>query len=582
MKRPAIPAVLRLAISLALLAALLIWLDFAAIAAEIEDLAPGWALIALLLTLPQVAVSAWRWRFTARLLNVPLSRRAAFGDYYLTTFLNQLLPGGVMGDATRAWRHANASGARGPAIRSVIIERGSGQLVLWLIALLALSTPIWHAPLSQAGHAALAALTSIGALGWAALAIIATGTAVTLAWLQRRPPHAFKRLSQALASGLARDLARTLTDARVWPRQLLASLLVVASYIAVYVCAARAIGADIPLTTLLALIPPVLMAMALPLSVAGWGLREGVAALVWASVGLPAEQGVAISMAYGVLVLVSSLPGGVFLLRSRHGSDIEQAQVEQRVVAAGEATRRRPARLVEGIDRRQSQSGPPGTDQQRRHQQVQTVQHVGADEARHGHAAAFDQHPREPAFGQCDQDRPGRDALRPGGQLETLDVAADARQTGRAMSDQVQRGRLVGLEDAMPGGEPTARVEHHPARVAPRDVTHAELRVVGGDGAGTDQHAVDQRPQAMQMDATLEAVDVVRGAAVGSDASVETLAELGDRQPAATRHQRQQAVEQVAAGGGQVASAFPDALPGTAPRDPQGQRAAAQRRGGRD
>lgn len=587
MKRPTTASALRLTFSLALLAALLAWLDVTAIAAEIEDLSPGWALVALSLTLPQVAISAWRWRFTARLLGVPLSRRAAFGDYYLATFLNQLLPGGVMGDVTRAWRHASTSGTRGPAIRAVIIERISGQLALWLIALLALSMPIWHTPLSQAGDAALATLTTLDPWAWAVLTVIVPGAAITLAWLRGHPPHAIERLSQRLTKGLAGDLSRTLTDARVWPRQLLASLLVVASYIAVYVCAARAIGVDTALITLLAVIPPVLMAMALPLSVAGWGLREGAAALVWAGVGLPAEQGVAISMAYGVLVLVSSLPGGVFLLLSRNRSGVEQTQVEQRVVAAGEAARRRSARPFEAVDRRQCQPGAPGADQQRRHQQMQTVQHVGVDEARNGHAAAFDQHTPESAFGQCIQDRPGRDSRWPGGQLETLDVAADTRKPWRTRADQVQRGRLVALEDAMPGGEPAARIEDHPPRVAALDVAHAELRVVGGDGAGADQHAIHQRPQTVQVDATLEAVDVVRGAVVGGDAPVETLAELGDRQPAAASHQRQQAVEQLAAGGGQFAGAAvrggasPHALPGAAPRDPQTQRTAARHRGGR-
>ncbi len=165
-------------------------------------------------------------------------------------------------------------------------------------------------------------------------------------------------------------------------------------------------------------------------------------------------------------------------------------------------------------------------------------------------------------------------------------MAADAGQSGRAAADQVQGGRLAGLEDAMPRIEPAARVEHYPPRVAARDVAHAELRVVGGDGARADQHAVDQRPEAMQVNATGEAVDVVRGAAVGGDAPIETLAELGNRQPAVTGHQRQQAVEQLAAGDGQfvgaLQSALQSALPGAAPRDPQGQRTATQRRGGRD
>jgi glycosyltransferase 2 family protein len=47
--------------------------------------------------------------------------------------------------------------------------------------------------------------------------------------------------------------------------------------------------------------------------VAGWGLREGAAAALWGMVGLSMAEGVLVSMAYGVLVLVSSLPGGLVL-----------------------------------------------------------------------------------------------------------------------------------------------------------------------------------------------------------------------------------------------------------------------------
>jgi len=60
-----------------------------------------------------------------------------------------------------------------------------------------------------------------------------------------------------------------------------------------------------------------LLSMVIPLTVAGWGIREGAAAVLWPMVGLPAEQGVALSVGYGALVLVSSLPGVVFLFASR-------------------------------------------------------------------------------------------------------------------------------------------------------------------------------------------------------------------------------------------------------------------------
>ena len=62
------------------------------------------------------------------------------------------------------------------------------------------------------------------------------------------------------------------------------------------------------------LVAPVLMSMLVPVTVAGWGLREGVAAMLWGAVGLTAADGVLVSIAYGLLVLAGSLPGAFCLL----------------------------------------------------------------------------------------------------------------------------------------------------------------------------------------------------------------------------------------------------------------------------
>ncbi len=51
---------------------------------------------------------------------------------------------------------------------------------------------------------------------------------------------------------------------------------------------------------------------------AGWGVREGAAAVLWGAVGLSAVDGVAISVAYGLLVLFSTLPGGLILVGLLH------------------------------------------------------------------------------------------------------------------------------------------------------------------------------------------------------------------------------------------------------------------------
>ena len=72
-------AMLRLAASLGLLAALLLVLEPQRLAAAFSAPAPHWLAAALALSVPQVVLSAWRWRFTATRLGAPLGLAGAVG-----------------------------------------------------------------------------------------------------------------------------------------------------------------------------------------------------------------------------------------------------------------------------------------------------------------------------------------------------------------------------------------------------------------------------------------------------------------------------------------------------------------------
>lgn len=313
---------LRSLTGLLLLAGIFWWLEPADILAEVQSLSTGWALLALVLTLPPLLLSAWRWRLTARLLDLSLGWQRAIREYYLALFLNQLLPGGVAGDAARAWRHSRASGRQGSAWRAVIIERASGQLTMVLLTLVVVGlSPLWHGLLGEA-------LSSLFSTGWLIFGIALTAAIV---WVV---PHLVRR-SPAFLEGLGADLHRSLLASSVWPKHLLGSLLVVISYALVFVCAARAIGVQLPVTTLLALVPPVLLAMLIPVSVAGWGVREGAAAFFWGLAGFPPAQGVAVSMAYGLLVLISALPGAICLLQTKWGGAVQDEGSARTMIQPG-------------------------------------------------------------------------------------------------------------------------------------------------------------------------------------------------------------------------------------------------------
>ena len=55
--------------------------------------------------------------------------------------------------------------------------------------------------------------------------------------------------------------------------------------------------------------------MLVPLTIGGWGLREGTAAALFPLVGGSGEAGLAASIAFGLVLLASSLPGAITLLR---------------------------------------------------------------------------------------------------------------------------------------------------------------------------------------------------------------------------------------------------------------------------
>ena len=117
-----------------------------------------------------------------------------------------------------------------------------------------------------------------------------------------------------VARAVAADLRHGLLARGAWPQLTLASVLVVAGHTATFVIAARAAGCTAPLGELVALLMVVQTAAAIPLSVGGWGPREGAAAWAFAAAGLGAATGVTVATLYAVLMLAAVVPGAGLLL----------------------------------------------------------------------------------------------------------------------------------------------------------------------------------------------------------------------------------------------------------------------------
>jgi hypothetical protein len=88
-------------------------------------------------------------------------------------------------------------------------------------------------------------------------------------------------------------------------------------------CAARSVGANLSLAYSLFLVLPVILIAIMPISVAGWGLREGVMVAAFGYAGLLPSDGLIVSLLFGASYLVVGGIGGlvwVFTTRQAGGS----------------------------------------------------------------------------------------------------------------------------------------------------------------------------------------------------------------------------------------------------------------------
>jgi uncharacterized membrane protein YbhN (UPF0104 family) len=291
------PSLLRLAVGVIVLWFLLRQLGAAPFKDGLRAVTWPAVMAAVTLTALTTVCSAWRWRVVARALGVDIGLPGAVCAYYRSLFLNSVLPGGVLGDVNRAVTHGRQAGDVPLGLRAVGWERLWGQViqaVVTVVVLLTLPSPVRPAlPYVLAGVAGMA--------GCAALLV--RGAA-------RRGRSRLARAARAVSA----DLRHGLLAPGVWPQATLASVLVVAGHTATFVIAARVAGSTAPLGELVALLMVVQTVVVIPLSIGGWGLREGAAAWAFAAAGLGAATGVTVATLYAVLMLIAVAPGAGLLL----------------------------------------------------------------------------------------------------------------------------------------------------------------------------------------------------------------------------------------------------------------------------
>ncbi|MDS7594431.1 lysylphosphatidylglycerol synthase transmembrane domain-containing protein [Agrobacterium tumefaciens] len=284
-------------ITLAFLSTIILRTDLTALEQALSRISWTATICCLALVQVQIVLSALRWRFTSRRLGQDITPFKAIREYYVASLLNQTLPGGMGGDALRAWRmRGNEPGGWKQPAKAVIFERLSGQIALMLVAMIGLS--IWPSITSadlgtHARHHFILAIMVIAAM------------ALIIVWITRQ---------KAAESALREDLLNVFVRHNAWLLHASMSAAILFSYVATFFIAAQATGSNLPWIAGMTIIPFCLLAMLIPTGFGGWGTREAAAMALWPTLGISSVDGLAASITYGWLSLVGAAPGIIFLV----------------------------------------------------------------------------------------------------------------------------------------------------------------------------------------------------------------------------------------------------------------------------
>jgi uncharacterized membrane protein YbhN (UPF0104 family) len=252
----------------------------------------------LLSTLIYVVI-AWlvavRWNI---LLGGRYTVRKLFSLHMIGNFFNTILPGNLGGDAVKGYYLYRETNKAGVSFGSVFLDRYLGLFARLVLGLFS-------------GMAAFAELKTIG-MHWAIPALFSLFIAGSLLVFRFRIGKRFGAIADFY------DYAHSLlTKKLVLLKVFLLSLVIQTLLILMIAAVALGIGQRLSFTELFVFVPIIMTVMIIPLSISGFGVREGAFVALFGLTGISPSVSVSISFLWFLSSATASLIGLVEYLRLR-------------------------------------------------------------------------------------------------------------------------------------------------------------------------------------------------------------------------------------------------------------------------
>jgi len=291
---------IKILISAALLYLALRKANFADLASRIDIASLGWIGLAIAVSFLQIFVGVLRWCEVSAECGAPLATKQAMRFNVIGTFFNQTLPSSIGGDAVRLWLVARAGAGWRAATYSIFVDRAIGLIALAIIIVASLpwsynliGDPNGRSALVFVDFAALAGgigFLILGRLRWP--------------WLKRWWGTHHLHACAVIAN-------RVIFSRERGPKIAVLSVLVHVLAVVIAWCVVQSIGAPVTFGQTFQLIPPVMLITMLPISIAGWGVREATMGLAFGYAGLMTNEGINVSLLFGAVSFIVGAFGGL-------------------------------------------------------------------------------------------------------------------------------------------------------------------------------------------------------------------------------------------------------------------------------
>ena len=320
--------VLKLVVSLGILAYIFLRVvDIGKLWAELRTANPLFFAAAVLAYFMVQGLSAWRWHVLLKPQGIDVPFRRVLAYYFLGMYFNFFLPSAIGGDVVKVYYLNKETKQLSASTTSVFFDRDIGMGGLVLIALVT-------ALLADPSHMKINGVPLVPAFALITLGFLLANLAIFY-----RPTYNLlhRLLSLFKMKKVDEKIERLFTSVNVYRNRkglivatLLMSFGVQIGCALVNLLAAKAIGLDkAGWADYLVFIPAIGLISMIPISVGGTGIREAAYILMFASIGVPEHQALALSILWLGVIAITSLPGGiVYIARGSGKRDHIPADVE--------------------------------------------------------------------------------------------------------------------------------------------------------------------------------------------------------------------------------------------------------------